>query len=69
MKVFIAQNGQEVAKFVTATGITGYVDTSIPLEALEGLKKKLEAKIASHQVQPQHEPDLDKSPAASPKML
>ena len=47
MKIFTAQNGEKVAKFVTPSGVTGYVDTSIPMEALEGLKKKLAKKIAN----------------------
>lgn len=46
MKTFIAQNKKEVVKFVTSSGVTCYVDTSIPTEALEGLKQKLAKKIA-----------------------
>lgn len=49
MKTFIAQNGKEVAKLVTPSGVTVYVDTSIPLEAMEGLKQKLSKKIAARQ--------------------
>lgn len=49
MKKFIAQNGQEVAKFVTPSGVTGYVDTSIPMEALVGLRDKLATKIANRE--------------------
>jgi len=37
MEKFIATNGREVAKIVTTSGVTGYIDTSIPREALEGM--------------------------------
>ena len=41
MEKFTAQNGREVAKVVTPSGVTGYVDTSIPLGALEGMRDAL----------------------------
>lgn len=50
-KIFKAANGAIVKKFVTPSGVTGYVDASIPVEALEGLKKKLEKRIASKSVE------------------
>lgn len=46
MKTYIAQNGEEVVKFVTPSGVTAYVATSISMEAIEGLCKKVEARIA-----------------------
>lgn len=45
IKIFYAGNGKKVAKFVTDSGVTGYVDCDIPLEVLEGLRRKLEVKI------------------------
>lgn len=52
MKIFKFKCGNgvevEVAKFVTDSGVTGYLDTSIPPEALEGLRRKLAAKLASY---------------------
>lgn len=50
MRTFIySQNGKEVAKFVTPTGVNGYVDTSIPDEALQGLMEKLKSKLGISQ--------------------
>lgn len=37
----------EVVKFRSESDVTGYVDASISLEALEGLKKKLATRIAA----------------------
>ena len=45
MKTFTAPNGKEVAAFETPSGVKGFVDTSIPQEALDGLKAKLEKKL------------------------
>ena len=45
MKTSIATNGKEVAIFETPSGVKGYVDTSIPQEANDGLIAKLEADL------------------------
>lgn len=45
MKTVTAPNGKEVAVFETPSGVKGYIDTSIPQEALDGLKAKLEKKL------------------------
>lgn len=59
MKIFTAQNGKEVAKFITESGVTCYVDTSVPTEALEGIKQKLSAKIKNKQAA---NPEVPKKP-------
>jgi len=41
MKTFSAPNGREVSETVTASGVTGFMDTSIPKEALEGWRAQL----------------------------
>ncbi|HEY8094776.1 MAG TPA: hypothetical protein VIE65_01585 [Methylobacter sp.] len=45
MKTITAPNGREIAIFTTPSGVTGYIDTSIPMEAIQGLRAKLEAKL------------------------
>lgn len=47
MKTFIAQNGREVAKIELPSGGTGYIDTSIPPEALAGWTVQLKNKLIS----------------------
>ncbi len=44
-KGFIAANGREVIKVVTDTGVTGYIDASIPLGAIEALYRRLSADL------------------------
>lgn len=53
---FKCGNGSEaeVVKFRTESDVTCYVDTSIPIEALEGLKEKLAAKIAADEIASGH---------------
>ncbi|MBB4516386.1 hypothetical protein [Paraburkholderia fungorum] len=46
MKKFIATNGREVLKAVTPSGVTVSMDTSVPLEALEAMQKKLQADLS-----------------------
>ncbi|QMI49746.1 hypothetical protein [Burkholderia sp. MBR-1] len=41
MKRFKASNGQEVVKTVTPSGVTAYCASSVPQEALRGLRDKL----------------------------
>lgn len=41
MKTFTAQNGREVSEVVTDSGVTGQMDTSIPVAALEGWRAHL----------------------------
>ncbi|WP_321812825.1 hypothetical protein [Burkholderia sp. BCC1985] len=41
VRCFVAANGCQVIKVVTPGGVTGYIDASIPLDALLGLRKKL----------------------------
>lgn len=47
MKVtrFTTINGQKVIKIVTDSGVTGYVDAAIPLEALEAWRRRLSAEL------------------------
>jgi hypothetical protein len=47
MKVnrFTTINGQKVIKIVTNSGVTGYVDAAIPLEALEAWRRRLSAEL------------------------
>jgi hypothetical protein len=40
---FTAANGREVIKVVTDSGATGYVDASIPIEAIEAWIRRLDA--------------------------
>ena len=42
---FIREGDKEVAWFVTASGVTGIVATSIPVQALEALRSKLACKV------------------------
>lgn len=44
-KVYVASNGKKVARFVTESGVTVYVDCDIPIEVFEGFRRKLKAKI------------------------
>jgi hypothetical protein len=41
MDIFIAPNGCEVAKVVTENGVTVYVDTSVPKDAMKALHAKM----------------------------
>ncbi|CAN7744688.1 hypothetical protein LJR267_010482 [Paraburkholderia hospita] len=47
MKVtrFTTINGQNVIMVVTDSGVTGYVDATIPLEALEAWRRRLSAEL------------------------
>jgi hypothetical protein len=40
---FIAANGREVIKIVTDAGATGYIDASVPLNAIVALHRRLGA--------------------------
>jgi hypothetical protein len=42
---FTAANGCEVIKVVTDLGVTGYIDASIPLEAIEAWHRRLGADL------------------------
>jgi hypothetical protein len=42
---FTAANGREVIKVVTDSGVTGYIDASIPLGAIEALYRRLRADL------------------------
>jgi hypothetical protein len=42
---FTAANGCEVIKVVTDSGVTGYIDASIPLGAIEALYRRLSADL------------------------
>lgn len=44
-KRFIAANGREVIKVVTASGVTGYIDASIPIDAIEAWHRRLSADL------------------------
>lgn len=46
MKTFIASNGREVSETVTESGVTGFIDTSIPTAALEGWRAQLLGRLA-----------------------
>ena len=41
VEVITAQNGKEVTKIVTASGVVGFIASDVPLAAIEGLYKKL----------------------------
>lgn len=47
MKVtrFTTINGQKVIRIITDSSVTGYVDTAIPLEALEAWRRRLIAEL------------------------
>ena len=47
MDIFIAPNGCEVAKVVTENGVTVYVDTSIPKDAMQALHAKMKRHLMS----------------------
>lgn len=42
---FIRERDKKVARFFTASGVTGIVATSIPVEALQALRSKLARKV------------------------
>ncbi|MGF7135860.1 hypothetical protein P3T40_007372 [Paraburkholderia sp. EB58] len=42
---FTAANGREVVKVVTDSGVTGYIDASIPPEAIEAWYRRLSADL------------------------
>ena len=42
---FTAANGREVVKVKTESGATGYIDASIPLEAIEAWRRRLDADL------------------------
>jgi hypothetical protein len=42
---FTAANGREVVKVMTDSGATGYIDASIPLEAIEAWIRRLDANL------------------------
>lgn len=42
---FTAANGCEVIKVVTDSGVTGYIDASIPLGAIEALRRRMSANL------------------------
>jgi hypothetical protein len=44
-KRFLASNGREVDKIVTDGGVTGYIDSTIPIDALLAIQKRLAAKL------------------------
>lgn len=48
----------ECVKFTTESGVTAWVDTTIPMEALLGLQKKLEARLANYRRQSEQDSDL-----------
>lgn len=41
MEKFIAANGREVLKTVTESGVTGYLDSSIPAEVIPAWRKQI----------------------------
>jgi len=41
----IVVDGKEVAKFVTPSGVTGIVATSVPTELISRLKRRLEGRL------------------------
>lgn len=43
----LKQDGREVVKFETPSGVTGVVATSIPTSALEALAKKLSQRLSA----------------------
>lgn len=45
MDRIIRQGDKEVRMFVTPEGVTGIVDTSVPLQVLDGLAAKLEQRL------------------------
>lgn len=47
MDTFMALNGCEVAKVVTENGVTVYVDTSIPKDAMQALHAKMKRHLIS----------------------
>jgi len=44
-KRFLASNGREVDKIVTDGGVTGYIDSAIPIDALLAIQRRLVAKL------------------------
>jgi len=64
MKTLTAPNGKEVAVFETPSGVKGFVDTSIPQEALDQLQAKLEEKLGLRSSSPQSSPAHQSRPAA-----
>ena len=44
-KVLRAHNGKHVIQAVTPEGVTGYVASDVPIEALSGLHAKITARI------------------------
>lgn len=47
MKTFTAPNNREVSEVRTTSGVTGWMDTSIPAEALKGWREHLLQRMAS----------------------
>jgi len=47
MDKIIRQGDKEVRVFRTPDGVTGIVDTSVPMSALDGLAAKLEERLAA----------------------
>lgn len=45
MDRIIKQGDKEVRMFVTPEGVTGIIDTSVPLQVLDGLAAKLEQRL------------------------
>jgi len=41
IEVITAQNGKQVTKIVTTSGVVGFIAADVPLAAIEGLYKKL----------------------------
>ena len=46
MKTFVAPNGREVVEIETSQGVTVSIDTSIPVETLKAMSKRMSRKLA-----------------------
>ena len=67
MEKFIAANGREVLKTVTASGVTGYIDTSIPDEVIPAWRKQIaEARARNNRELARVLEDADSNSGASP---
>lgn len=52
MQVLRDDTGREVLKFVTPSGVTGIVATSVPPQALDALMEELARKLATAGLRP-----------------
>lgn len=67
MEKFIAANGREVLKTVTESGVTGYMDLSIPAEVLPAWRRQIAESRARNRRELAHVlDDADRNSGTSP---